>query len=199
VDSLAGGATSSATAEEGSSSSQDKSVDFLQKHTQLIVSQPRLLQQVLLAKMQYLQVRLDYCHGRGTKNASNIDQSTLGGRLLLRPCGYRLFCSSGGRRSAILRSWSHHLFNGGGYRLSAPLWSRGLALQLHQELLNSGGWTTTSGWLPHCVPHAFVTLLDGLRWRHLLHTRKTTRQQGYSCNGYSTTLVKTSYLLRRGL
>jgi hypothetical protein len=61
------------------------------------------------------------------------------------------------------------------------------------------GWTTTSGWLPHCVPYAFVALLDGLRWRHLLHTRTTTHQQGYSCDGYSTTLVKTSYLLRRGL
>jgi hypothetical protein len=36
---LAGGATSSATAEEGSSPSQDRSVDFLQKHTQLVVSQ----------------------------------------------------------------------------------------------------------------------------------------------------------------
>jgi hypothetical protein len=31
-------------------------VDFLQKHTQLVVSQPRLPQQVLLRKMQYLQV-----------------------------------------------------------------------------------------------------------------------------------------------
>jgi hypothetical protein len=32
-----------------------------------------------------------------------------------------------------------------------------------------------------------------------LHTRKTTHQQGYSCDGYSTTLVKTSYLMRHGL
>jgi hypothetical protein len=38
ADSSAGGATSSATAEEGSSPSQDRSVDFLQKHTQLVVS-----------------------------------------------------------------------------------------------------------------------------------------------------------------
>jgi hypothetical protein len=56
ADSSAGGATYSATAVEGSSPSQDKSVDFLQKHTQLVVSQPQLLQQVLLGKMQYLQV-----------------------------------------------------------------------------------------------------------------------------------------------
>jgi hypothetical protein len=80
--------------------------------------------------MQYLQVRPDYFHGRGTKDAGDIDQSTLGGRLLLRSYSYRLLCSNGGRRSALLRSWSHHLFNGGGYGLSAPLWSRGLALQL---------------------------------------------------------------------
>jgi hypothetical protein len=73
ADSSAGGATSSATAEEGSSPSQDRSVDFLQKHTQLVVSQPRLLQQVPLGKMQYLQVRPDYCHGRGTKDAGDID------------------------------------------------------------------------------------------------------------------------------
>jgi hypothetical protein len=53
--SSAGASTSSATAEEGSSPSQDRYVDFLQKHTQLVVSQPRLLQEVLLGKMQYLQ------------------------------------------------------------------------------------------------------------------------------------------------
>jgi hypothetical protein len=38
ADSSAGGVSSFATAEEGSSPSQDRSVDFLQKHTQLIVS-----------------------------------------------------------------------------------------------------------------------------------------------------------------
>jgi hypothetical protein len=104
ADSSAGGATSSATDEEGSFPSQDRYVDFLQKHTQLVVSQHRLLQQVLLAKMQYLQVRPDYCHGRGTEDAGDVDQSTLGGRLLLCPRGYRLLHSSGGRRSALLRS-----------------------------------------------------------------------------------------------
>jgi hypothetical protein len=78
-------------------------VDFLQKHTQLVVSQPRLLQQVPLGKMRYLQFRPDYCHGRGTEDAGDVDQSTLGGRLLLRPCGYCLLCN-GGWRSALLRS-----------------------------------------------------------------------------------------------
>jgi hypothetical protein len=52
---------------------------------------------------------------------------------------------------------------------------------------------------PHCVPYAFVSLLDGPRWRDLLHTRKITHQQAYSYDRYSTTLFKTSYLLRRGL
>jgi hypothetical protein len=77
--------------------------------------------------------------------------------------------------------------------------SRGLALQLRCEFFNSGGWATTPSRLPHCVPLAFVALLDGLRRRHLLHTRKISNQQVYSYDGYSTTLVKTSYLLRRGL
>jgi hypothetical protein len=104
VDSSADGATSSATADEGSSPSQDRSVDFLQKYTQLVVSQPRLLQQVLLAKMEYSQVRPDYCHGRCTEDAGDINQSTLGGRLLRRPCGYRLLHGSGGWRSGLLRS-----------------------------------------------------------------------------------------------
>jgi hypothetical protein len=70
---------------------------------------------------------------------------------------------------------------------------------LRYELLNSGGWTMTSSGLPHCVPLAFVARFDGLRWRHLLETRKSTHQQAYSYDGYSTTLVKTTYLLRHGL
>jgi hypothetical protein len=104
ADSSAGGATSSATAEEGSSPSKDKSVDFLQKHSQMVVSQNRLLQQVLLGRIRYLQVRPNNCHGRSTEDAGDIDQSTLGRRLLRRPCGYRLLHSSGGRRSGLLRS-----------------------------------------------------------------------------------------------
>jgi hypothetical protein len=104
VDSSAGGATSSATADEGSSPSQDRSVDFLQKHTQLVVSQPRLLQQVLLVKLEYLQVRPDYCHGRCTNDAGDVNQPTLGGCLLRRPCVYCLLHGSGGWRSGLLRS-----------------------------------------------------------------------------------------------
>jgi hypothetical protein len=77
--------------------------------------------------------------------------------------------------------------------------SRGPALQLRYEFFNSGGWATTPSRLPHCVPLTFVALLDGLRWRHLLHTWKISHQQVYSHDGYSTTLVKTTYLLRRDL
>jgi hypothetical protein len=77
--------------------------------------------------------------------------------------------------------------------------SRGLALQLRYEFFNSEGWATTPSGLPHCVPLAFVALLDRLRRRHLLHTRKISHQQVNLHDGYSTTLVKTSYLLRRGI
>jgi hypothetical protein len=80
--------------------------------------------------MQYLQAGSDYRHGRGTEDAGNVYQSTLGGRLFVRLCSRCLLCSNDGRCSAILRSCSHHLFNGGGYGLRAPLRSRGLALQL---------------------------------------------------------------------
>jgi hypothetical protein len=41
---------------EGSSPSQDKSVDFLQKYTNLVAIQARLPHQVLLRKVQHLQI-----------------------------------------------------------------------------------------------------------------------------------------------
>jgi hypothetical protein len=80
---------------EGSSPSQDKSVDFLQKYTKLVVIHARLLHKVLLGKAQHLQTRPDYRHGRGTEDAGNVYQSTLGGRLLLRFCSLCLLCSNG--------------------------------------------------------------------------------------------------------
>jgi hypothetical protein len=98
---------------EGSSPSQDKSVDFLQKYTKLVVIQARILHHVLLGKVQYLQAGPDYRHGRGTEDAGNINQSTLGGRLLLCLCSRCLLYSNGSWRSALLRSCSHHLFDGG--------------------------------------------------------------------------------------
>jgi hypothetical protein len=98
-----------------------------------------------------------------------------------------------------LRSCGHHLFDGGACGFRALLMSRGLALQLRYEFFNSGGWATNPSRLPHCVPLAFVALLDGLRRRHLLHTRKISHQQVNLHDGYPTTLVRTSYLLRRDL
>jgi hypothetical protein len=62
-----------------------------------------------------------------------------------------------------MRSYGHHLFDGGGCGFRALLMSRGLVLQLRQELFHSGGWATTPSGFPHCVPLAFVALLDGLR------------------------------------
>jgi hypothetical protein len=57
-----------------------------------------------------------------------------------------------------------------------PLLSRGLVLQLRQELFNSGGWAMTPSGFPHRVPLAFVALISGLRRRHLLQARKLSRQ-----------------------
>jgi hypothetical protein len=97
----------------------------------------------------------------------------------MRLCGCCLFCNSSGFRT-LLRS-------------------RGLALHLHQELLDSGGWAATSSGFPHRVPPAFVALLDGLGRRYLLQARKLHHQHMYSRHRKSTTLLKTAYLLRRGL
>jgi hypothetical protein len=71
--SVAGADSSSATAALGSSSSQVKFVDFLQS-TQLVVNQVRLPKpHVLLGKDLHLQARPDYCHGRGAKDAGDVD------------------------------------------------------------------------------------------------------------------------------
>jgi hypothetical protein len=65
---------------------------------------------------------------RGAEDASNIYQSSLGGRLFSRLRDRCLFCSDGSRCSALLRSCGHHFFSGGGCGLRASLRSRGLAL-----------------------------------------------------------------------
>jgi hypothetical protein len=150
-------------------------------------------------KAWYLQVRPDDSHGRSTEDAGNINQSTLGRRLFLRLFGYRLLHGGSGRRRRLLRPCGFHLSNGGGCGYSALLWSRGLALQLRQEFFDSGGWTSASSRFPHRVPHAFVALFDGLRWRHLLHTKDDYLSTTYSTTGYLTTLFKITYLRRRGL
>jgi hypothetical protein len=131
---------------------------FPAKYTSRLPIKVRLPHQVLLGKIQHLQARTDYRHGWGAKDTGDVDQSRLGRRLLLRLCGRCLFRSSSG-----------------GFR--APLSSRGLALHLCQELFYSGGWAaTTFSFLPHRVPYAFVSLLNGLgRW-HLLQARKLRHQ-----------------------
>jgi hypothetical protein len=102
----------------------------------------------------------------------------------------------------LLRSCGHHLFDGGGCGFGALLMSRGLALQLRYELLNSGGWATTPSWLPHCIPLAFVALISGLRWRHFLQAKEawsSANELDRRVLDYSTTLLKMTYLFRRGL
>jgi hypothetical protein len=165
----------------GSSPSQDKSVDFLQSTQAGCPSSMTTTSNVLLGKDQYLQARPDHRHGWGTKDTGNVDQSCLGRRLLLRLCSRCLFSSSSDR-------------------FCAPLSNRGLALLLRQKLFYGGGWaTTTPSCLPHCVPVAFVTLLNGVgRW-HLLQARKLHRQHTNSRHQYLTTLFKMDYLSGCGL
>jgi hypothetical protein len=136
---------------------------------------------VLLGKDQHLQARPDYRHSWGAEDTGNVDQTRLGRRLLLRLSSRCLFSGSSGR-------------------LCAPLSNRGQARHLCQEFLHGGGWaTTTPSWLAHRIPIAFVTLLNGVRGRHLLQARELHCQHTTSRHKYSTTLFKMAYLLGRGL
>jgi hypothetical protein len=67
---------------------------------------------VLLGKDQHLQARPDYRHGWGAEDTGNVDQSSLGGCLLLRISSRCLFNDSSGRCNTLLSN-------------------RGLAQQLH--------------------------------------------------------------------
>jgi hypothetical protein len=99
---------------------------------------------ILLGKNQHLQARPDHRHGWGAEDTGNVDQSRLGRRLLLCLCSRCLLSSSSGG-------------------FCAPLSNRGLVLHLRQELFYGGGWATTApSCLPHCVPVAFVALLNGV-------------------------------------
>jgi hypothetical protein len=165
----------------GSSLSQVKSVDFLQSIQAGCHPSTTTTSNALLGKDQHLQARSDHRHGWGAKDTGDVDQSCLGRRLFLCLSSRCLFSSSSGR-------------------FCAPLSNRGLALQLRQELFYGRGWAmTTPSWLPHCVPIAFVTLLNRVGRRHLLQARKLRRQHKTSRHKYSTTLLKTAYLLGRGL
>jgi hypothetical protein len=128
ADSSAGGAvSSSATAVEGSSASQDRSVDFLQKYT------------------NWLSIKLDYYtnYYSGRLSTYKLDRTivTVGAPRILAmstnpasagasscASACRLFCSNGSRWSTLLRSCGHHFFSSSGCGLRAPLRSRGLAL-----------------------------------------------------------------------
>jgi hypothetical protein len=135
----------------------------------------------LLALEQSTHLQPDHHHGWGVEDTGNVDQSCLGRRLLLRLSSRCLFSGNSG--------W-----------FCAPLSNRGLARHLRQELFHGGGWaTTTPYWLPYHIPITFVTLLNGVgRW-HLLQARELRRQHATSRHKYLTTLVKTAYLLGRGL
>jgi hypothetical protein len=177
VDSSAGGAaSSSATAVEGSSPSQDRSVDFLQS-TQVGCQSSSTTTSSTTREGSSLTSLTGLSSRPGRRGCWHVYQSSLGGRLLLRLCGRCLFCSNGSRCSALLRSCGHHFFSSSGCRLRAPLRSRGLALHLCQELFNSGGWATTPSGFPHRVPLAFVALISGFSRRHLLQARMLSHQQ----------------------
>jgi hypothetical protein len=165
----------------GSSPSQDRSVDFLQCIQAGRQPSTTTTSNVLLGKVQHLQARPDHRHGWGPENTSDVDQSCLGRRFFLRLGSRCLFSSSSGG-------------------FCAPLSNRGLALHLRQRFLHGGGWaTTTPSPRPHGVPIGSDALINGVgRW-HLLQSRVLHCQHTRSRYEYSTTLVKTSYLLGCGL
>jgi hypothetical protein len=136
---------------------------------------------VLLGKDLHLQARPDYRHGWGAEDAGDVDQSSLGRRLLLGLSSRLLFSSSSGWFSASLNNW-------------------GLAHQLRHELLHDGGWdAATSSRLSHRIPVAFVPLLYVVGRRNLLQAMEFHRHHTTSRHKYSTTLLKEAYLLRCGL
>jgi hypothetical protein len=125
ADSSAGGAPSSpATAAEGSSPSQDRSVDFLQS-TQVDCQSSKTTtsyttrEDPTLTSLNGLPSRSE-CRGY-----CDVHQSSLVGRLLLRLCGRCPFCSISSRCSALLRFCSHHFLRSSSCGLRALLTSRG--------------------------------------------------------------------------
>jgi hypothetical protein len=97
-------ASSSSTAVAGSPPSQDKSVDFLQSTQDGCQSNTTTTSNVPLGKDQYLQARPDHRHGWGAEDTANVDQSSLGRRLLLRLSSRCLFSGSSDRFCAPLSS-----------------------------------------------------------------------------------------------
>jgi hypothetical protein len=128
----------------GSSSSQVKSVDFLQSTQAGCQPSTNTKSNVLLGKDQHLQAQPDYRHGWGVEDTGDINQPSLSGRLLLGLSSRCLLSNSSGRCSTLLSN-------------------RGLARLLRQEFIYGGGWAPAgSGWFSHCVPITFVTPLYGV-------------------------------------
>jgi hypothetical protein len=113
---------------------------------------------VLLGKDLHLQVRPDYCHGWGAKNAGDVDQSSFSRRLLLGLSSRWLFSNSHDRFSTSLSNW-------------------GLARQLRHEFFYGGGWAAAgSSWLSHRISVAFVPLVYGVGRQNLLQATEFRRQ-----------------------
>jgi hypothetical protein len=123
---------------------------------------------VVLRKDLHLQARPDYCHGRGAKDAGDVDQSSLSRRLLVGRSSRWLICNSHGRFSTPHSNW-------------------GLARQLRHKFFYGGGWAAAgSSRLSHRIPISFVPLFYGVgRWnllqatefrrRHTQHRDTSTR------------------------
>jgi hypothetical protein len=120
--SAAGTDASSGTAALGSSSSQDKSVNFLHS-TQLVVNQVRLP-----TYMYYSGKLFTYnCHGRGAKYAGDVDKSSFSGRFFF---GFS----------------SHWLFSGRSHAWLRPALNN---YRLRFDFCHGGGWAAASfSWLP---------------------------------------------------
>jgi hypothetical protein len=158
VDSSAAGAdSSSATAALGSSSSQVKSVDFLQS-TQLVVNQVRLPNH-----MYYLGKIFTY----------RLDRTTVTVR------APRMLAMSTSPASAGAFSLASVVVGSSATasRLSSPLNNWGLTRQLRHEFFHGGGWVATgSSRLSHRIPVTFVPLVYGVGRRNLLQATEFRRQ-----------------------
>jgi hypothetical protein len=137
--SAAGAESSSATAALGSSSSQDKSVDFLHS-TQLVVNQVRLPNHMYYSGKIFT-YKLD------RKYAGDADKSSFSRRLFFGFSSRWLFSSSCCRwLSPALSNW-----------------------RLRHSFCHGGGWAEAPlSRLPHSLPVAFVPLVYGVGRRNLL-------------------------------
>jgi hypothetical protein len=182
VDSSAGGtASSSATAVEGSSPSQDRSVDFLQS-TQIgcqsssTTTPSTTREDLALTSLTGLSSRSGR---RGCWQCLPVQPRWAPPLAPLRPLPLLQQRQPVQRPPALLRP---PLLQQQRMRAPCSLEEQGAGAPTAQELFNSGGWATTPSGFPHRVPLAFVALISGLRRRHLLHARKLSHQEVNSRN-----------------